>query len=208
MLNKLRLSIVATIILFCIQVILNAANALQSQQYTLLSSSVDIGMLQEGQELISLVELLEKVEQNYDATFLFKHRLVADKFVERGRVGMSEQKVKELFVVIEELGLRYEKIDDETYVILPQKASLQEIIVQHEVSGVVTDAASGEPLPGVNVVVKGTTIGTATDTEGRYNLEVPGLQDTLVFSFIGFQAQTVPINGRTEINITLQTKAF
>src|SRR5699024_6855007 len=49
----------------------------------------------------------------------------------------------------------------------------------------------------------GTSMGTVTDANGHYSLTVPSLQDTLRFSFIGFQTQTVPINGRTEINIEL-----
>src|SRR5690625_3971655 len=55
------------------------------------------------------------------------------------------------------------------------------------VSGTVTDAESGETLPGVNITVKGTTTGTATDADGAYELTVESLRDTLVFSFIGYQ---------------------
>src|SRR5699024_10538026 len=79
---------------------------------------------------------------------------------------------------------------------------------QLTVSGTVTDAQYNDALPGVNVLVNGTTTGTATNADGTYQLQVSSLQDTLVFSFIGFQTQTVPINGRTEINITLQSEAF
>ncbi|MDX1639307.1 MAG: carboxypeptidase-like regulatory domain-containing protein, partial [Balneolaceae bacterium] len=75
------------------------------------------------------------------------------------------------------------------------------------VSGTVTEAGTGEPLPGVNVIVRGTTIGASTNAEGNFELTVPSLQDTLVFSFVGFQTQQVPINGRTEINVELQTEA-
>ncbi len=53
---------------------------------------------------------------------------------------------------------------------------------QQQVSGTVRDAVSGEPLPGVNVVVKGTTLGAATDLDGRYRLVVPSLQLTLSLS--------------------------
>ncbi|MDR8394593.1 carboxypeptidase-like regulatory domain-containing protein [Aliifodinibius sp. S!AR15-10] len=76
------------------------------------------------------------------------------------------------------------------------------------VSGTVTDAASGESLPGVNVLVQGTASGTSTDSEGNYSLNVPSLQDTLVFSFIGYQTQSVPINGRSSIDIALQSQAI
>lgn len=76
-----------------------------------------------------------------------------------------------------------------------------------QVSGVVTDEGTGESLPGVNVVLKGTSQGTATGPEGSYSLEVPSLQDTLVFSFVGYQRKEVPINGRSTINVELTTQA-
>jgi len=77
---------------------------------------------------------------------------------------------------------------------------------QHDVSGVVTDAQDGSPLPGVNIVVKGTTIGTATSKQGEYSLTVPSESDTLIFSFIGYQRQEIPINGQSTINVALQTQ--
>lgn len=72
------------------------------------------------------------------------------------------------------------------------------------VSGKVVDAESGEGLPGVNVVVKGTSTGTATNTDGEFSLTVPSLSETLVFSFIGYQTKEVPINGRTNFNVSLE----
>lgn len=72
-----------------------------------------------------------------------------------------------------------------------------------QVSGTVRDAQTGDPLPGVNVVVKGTTLGTATDLEGRYSLTVPSLQDTLVFSFVGYETHEEPIAGRSVVEVGL-----
>lgn len=76
------------------------------------------------------------------------------------------------------------------------------------ITGTVTDTQSGETLPGVNITVKGTTIGTATDSEGVYSLNVPSLSDTLVFSFIGYQTQEVAIEGRSAINVILSMQAI
>lgn len=64
-------------------------------------------------------------------------------------------------------------------------------------------AQSGEFLPGVNIILKGTTIGTVTDEEGQYALTVPDLTGILVFSYIGYANIEVPLNGRTTIDITL-----
>ncbi|MDR8393070.1 TonB-dependent receptor [Aliifodinibius sp. S!AR15-10] len=79
---------------------------------------------------------------------------------------------------------------------------------QATVLGVVTDASSGETMPGVNVLVKGTSIGSATNVDGEYEFDVPSLQDTLVVSFVGYQMQEVPINGRTTVNVVLQPQAI
>ncbi|MCW9705303.1 SusC/RagA family TonB-linked outer membrane protein [Fodinibius salsisoli] len=76
------------------------------------------------------------------------------------------------------------------------------------VEGQVIDQQTGESLPGVNVVVKGTTTGISTDGEGRYELNVPSLQDTLIFSFVGYQTTEVPINGREQIEVSLQPQAI
>jgi TonB-linked SusC/RagA family outer membrane protein len=70
-----------------------------------------------------------------------------------------------------------------------------------QVSGQVTDE-EGEAIPGATVLLKGTTTGMATDLEGRYTISAPG-DATLVFSFIGYQTQEVPIGNRSVIDISL-----
>lgn len=72
-----------------------------------------------------------------------------------------------------------------------------------DVRGVVTDV-SGEPLPGVNIVVKGTLQGVVSDLDGNYQITVNSDQAVLVFSYIGYLAQEHTINGRNEINVTLE----
>ncbi len=81
-------------------------------------------------------------------------------------------------------------------------ASAREAPAQ-SVSGTVTDSVSGRPVPLVNVTVKGTNQRTASNSAGRYTLSVPSLQDTLLFSLIGYKAQQVPIDERTEIDVQL-----
>ncbi len=76
---------------------------------------------------------------------------------------------------------------------------------QMQITGKVTNAESGEPIPGASVVVKSqTTIGTTTDMDGNYTLDgVPSDAETLIFSFVGMQEKEVAINGRTTINVEL-----
>jgi len=74
---------------------------------------------------------------------------------------------------------------------------------QNVVTGRVTDNR-GEALPGVNITIKGTTLGVTSDIEGRYSITVPDLNRTLVFSFIGFAEAEVPIAGRQVVNAQLE----
>ncbi|CAN5905814.1 TonB-dependent receptor [soil metagenome] len=78
--------------------------------------------------------------------------------------------------------------------------------VDFPVSGRVT-SAKGDPLPGVTVVLKGTTIGTSTDTDGRYSLQLPDGGGTLVFSFIGAISKEIPVSSAGTFNVSLQEDA-
>lgn len=74
---------------------------------------------------------------------------------------------------------------------------------QMSISGTVSDAESGQTLPGVTVVVKGTSTGTVTDIEGNYTLSVPAGNNALIFSFVGYTTQEVEINNRSVIDLAL-----
>ncbi len=73
---------------------------------------------------------------------------------------------------------------------------------QNPVSGKVTSGADNSELPGVNVLIKGTSSGTVTDLEGNYRINAAGT-DTLVFSYIGYRSQEVPVNNQATINLSL-----
>jgi TonB-linked SusC/RagA family outer membrane protein len=74
-----------------------------------------------------------------------------------------------------------------------------------EVTGTVTSADDGSALPGVSVVVQGTTIGAVTDFNGKYSITVPEGSETLMFSFIGMVTVEVPIGGQTVIDVVLES---
>ncbi|MGV3503701.1 MAG: SusC/RagA family TonB-linked outer membrane protein [Adhaeribacter sp.] len=85
----------------------------------------------------------------------------------------------------------------------PQQPLLADVTLR----GKVTDE-QGEPLPGVTVVLKGTTTGTTTGIDGTYSLNVPAASGSLIFSYIGYVARELPISGgQTTLNITLQADA-
>ncbi|SMB97305.1 TonB-dependent receptor [Hymenobacter roseosalivarius DSM 11622] len=85
-------------------------------------------------------------------------------------------------------------------------ALLQQVVAQdRSISGRVTDAASGQGLPGVTVLVKGTTVGASTNSDGTFNLSVPSTAATLTFSSIGYLSVERPIGNSNVIDVQLAT---
>lgn len=81
------------------------------------------------------------------------------------------------------------------------------MFAQQAVKGKVTEAAGGTALPGVGVIIKGTAIGAATDFDGNYMLENVKPEDVLVFSYVGFNAQSITVGSKTTINVVLTESA-
>ncbi len=71
------------------------------------------------------------------------------------------------------------------------------------ITGKVTEAATGDPIPGVSIAVKGTTSGTITDIDGNYSVQVAN-SDTLVFSFVGMETQNIYVDNKTTIDVSLR----
>lgn len=84
--------------------------------------------------------------------------------------------------------------------LLPFLASAQD----QSITGTVTSQEDNSPIPGVNVLLKGTTTGAQTDVEGRFSLTIPA-NATLVFSYVGFTPQEVAVGNRTVVDVTLAT---
>lgn len=79
---------------------------------------------------------------------------------------------------------------------------------QVTVRGTVTDATTGEAMPGVNIIVKGTTMGAITGADGKYSIAVTDRNAVLVFSFIGYGAMEVPFAGRSVLDVALVSEAL
>ncbi|MDE5420701.1 TonB-dependent receptor [Ancylomarina sp. DW003] len=85
---------------------------------------------------------------------------------------------------------------------------LQSVLAQsREVSGVVTSADDGLSIPGVSVIIKGTTIGTTTDFDGKYTISVSEGNQILVFSFVGMKTAEMPVNSNT-INLVMESESI
>ncbi|WPP51895.1 SusC/RagA family TonB-linked outer membrane protein [Catalinimonas niigatensis] len=90
--------------------------------------------------------------------------------------------------------------ESSAYNLSPEKSKANDAI---DITGKVTSEEDGEALPGVNILVKGTTIGTVTDVDGNYRINVPDNNAMLVFTSIGFVSEEIAVNNRTEINVQM-----
>lgn len=73
------------------------------------------------------------------------------------------------------------------------------------IRGKVVDGGNNSTLPGVNVLVKGSSVGTSTDAEGNFSISVPNESSVLVFSFVGFISQEVPVGNKTTLEVSLES---
>lgn len=144
----------------------------------------------------SIKEVLSLIESQSQYKFLYRDNDIADKTISLQSTGQTIDQV--LNALLGNTGSTYRILDRSLIVIVPES-----IKQQFRVSGQVTDSNSGEPLIGVNVVFEGTTAGAVTDIDGRFSLEVPNENGTLIFTYIGYTAQKVPINGQNTLTVGL-----
>jgi len=155
----------------------------------------------------SLKHVLSLIESEYNVKFFYRSDLLPGMKLSEPHMLHFE---KDLFEVLDELlskfKFRYKVLTHRTIGILQDKTIPRpEEIIQETVTGRVTDASTGESLPGVNITVKGmSSVGTTTNVDGEYSLDVPEDQNVLLFSFVGFVAQEIEINDREVINVELQ----
>lgn len=157
----------------------------------------------------SVEQALKRLKNYFDVVFLYRDDFITGKKVAKTMVlsGSIDKALKEL---LKGQPLVFEQLSYKTYGIYLREIKSKNKIAdrQETVSGTVTNGKTGEPIPSVNIVVRGTNLGTTTNTDGHYSLQVSSLQDTLVFSYVGYESKVVPIGGRTKINIQLEPKVF
>jgi TonB-linked SusC/RagA family outer membrane protein len=162
-------------------------------------------------ERTSLSKALDKIEKSASVRFVYSKNFISIK--EEVSFHAEKEKLESVLNrLLGPLNIRYQVIKDRIVLNKVRTADEEEeettaeetaaILAPVAIAGRVADAEN-QPLPGVNVLVKGTTIGTTTDADGKYSLEVPDGNTTLVFSFIGYITQEVDIASRTTVDITL-----
>ncbi len=142
-----------------------------------------------------LKEAFEQIEKKSEFKFLYRSDLIDIDKVTSLDVKGSNSIDHLLTLLLRNTEIGYSIFNDNLIVLAPKQ--------QHTVSGVITDAKTGLTIPGVNVLVEGTSQGAASDMSGKYSLEVPDGNVILLFSFVGYESQRVAVAGRTTVNIKL-----
>ncbi|WP_340105923.1 SusC/RagA family TonB-linked outer membrane protein [Rhodohalobacter sp. 8-1] len=156
---------------------------------------------------ILLEDALKQFEDRFDVSFVYESNVLNGMRVKPKNIRPSDNLDLELNQLLEQFNLMFTNLNDRTYVIKRNPVALVTTAqtAVHMVEGVVTDYETRETMPGVNITIKGNpTLGTSTNLDGEYSLNAPAANDTLVFSFIGYQRLEVPIEGRSQIDVAME----
>ena len=155
---------------------------------------------------MSVAELLEQIENKTDIHFFYQSEDIDNK--ELLSIDVENKTIDEILkAFLPKLNLKYETFDK--YIAISKTdTSLNNLLEQEiDVKGKVKDA-SGGPLPGVSVVIKGTTMGTITDFDGNFNLSTVPINSTLIFSFVGMRTVEIKVADQSSFNITMEEDAI
>ncbi|MBS1946424.1 MAG: TonB-dependent receptor [Bacteroidetes bacterium] len=145
---------------------------------------------------VEIAKALRSIENLGDYRFLYNNNLKSLK--QKVNVDVNSAGIKEVLnEMFKGTDLAYKILDNNLIVVLSGALALQDIKVTGKISG-----ENGEPLSGVSIGLKGTSIGTTTDNNGNFTLTVPE-KGTLVISYIGYQTQEVKVNSQSVINVSL-----
>jgi len=158
-------------------------------------------------ENVSIRDVLSNVESKSEYRFFFNNELI--NLNQRVNYRIEEGTIFQLLdQVLLQNGIQYE-VKDRTIILSPKSSNEPNIAAQqqHSVSGKVTDP-SGAPLPGVSVVIKGTSVGVITDVHGSYSLANIPSDAVLIFSFVGMKPNEVAVAGKKNVNVAMEEETF
>ena len=153
----------------------------------------------------SVEQALKTIAEMADLKMMYNKRILpAEKMVSLEKSSMTLNEA--LWTILDGTGLRFAISSNRLLILLEDKEKklINTFDLQDTLRGTVVDAQTGEALPGVNIIIEGTTTGTTTNVDGEFEFSVPSLEETLVFSYIGYQSLVVAIDGRTDLTIELR----
>lgn len=152
-------------------------------------------------------DVLTEIESKAGVSFTYRPRLI--KNLQSVSLDVSDLRLEDILSRVFDKNVGYEVIGKQ--IILKEKSLaktgdfvLNPVFQGIQVTGIIRDNA-GDPIPGVNIIEKGTTNGTASDSDGRFSLMVGSESATLVFSFIGYMTQEIAVNGRSSLDVSMAT---
>lgn len=154
----------------------------------------------------NLKEVFDEIQRQTSKTVIYNNERL-----DLGRMIKADFNDMELDAVLDEVlsgsGMGYKFVND-YIVIVPQKEEKEnftsQTVKEKTIKGVVKDE-EGSLLPGVTVLIKGTTIGTATDVNGAFSLNIPDMKDiVLLFSFVGMKTQEINVKGKTTVDVVME----
>ncbi|MBO0947709.1 SusC/RagA family TonB-linked outer membrane protein [Fibrella forsythiae] len=168
---------------------------------------------------LHLKDVLTDLERRFSVQFLYEGTLLENQLVSYDP--RQKDTIEGVLQRILSKGLHYQRVDGTLYAIFPTTGSKKATmlpattdrqragntslsVAEISLTGTVTDSETSQGLPGVSIVLKGTTTGTTTDVEGHYRLTVPNEQAVVVFSFVGYLPQEAVVGNRTSISVTLK----
>lgn len=143
---------------------------------------------------VSLISALADIEDKTDLKFLYRPDLInLEKSI---NLEIEETTIDDLMSsLLKDTRISYTVINSNLIVLSP--------LQQQKITGTITDETTGEPLPGVYVVIKGTNTGVVSDAHGNFNIAISNMDDILMFSFIGYLGEEVPVTGQSVIDVKL-----
>jgi TonB-dependent starch-binding outer membrane protein SusC len=144
----------------------------------------------------SIRDVLHAIENQSNFRFFYN-----DEFTDLNKVvscNFENKTIEEILsAVFSKSEVTYKVLENNFVVITP--FGLQQL----KITGTITDASTNEPLPGVNIVVEGTTTGAISDINGKYSIDIPNADAILVFSFVGYLPEKMPVKGQSNIDVVL-----
>lgn len=154
---------------------------------------------------VKLTDVFTEIEQETD--YYFYYNIDLDEYMV-DQVNVNDREIKQVLdEMLPDLGLEYKMVDQ--YIVVKKADDDTETNLQNEitVSGKIVDS-SGAPMPGVTVLIKGTTTGTISDMNGMYQLANVPSDAILVYSFIGMDTEEVLVAGKTNIDVTMTEESI
>ena len=162
----------------------------------------DTDIVIDADKTLTIKQVFRLINKQTDYKFIYRHDLIKvapDINLKEGVIKAGELLDKSLSPI----SFTYEFTVENTIIVKRKPTNLSDVNLQFQVSGTITDK-DGTPLPGANIIEKGTTNGVTADFDGNFSLDIADENATLVISYIGFGTKEVAVKGQSAINIVLE----